>query len=102
LLKDHPVWLDGRAVAAAIHVEAYALPISHWLRHWVGATVPVTYFVYYLELLSPLFLFSPVWHVPLRVVGLAMLVAMHIGFALFLGIGLFPLISIASLVLFIP
>jgi len=49
---------------------------------------------------SPILIFSPFWHVPLRLITQILLICMHFGFFLFLSIGLFPMVSISSLMLF--
>lgn len=102
LLKDHPIWHNGLAVDAAVHVQLYALSFAKLLGGYPAISYWLTYFVYYIELLSPLLLFSPLLFVPVRMIALALLTIMHLGFSLALGIGLFPYISILSLTLFLP
>ncbi|RME65344.1 MAG: HTTM domain-containing protein, partial [Alphaproteobacteria bacterium] len=103
LLKESPIWIpEGLAVYYATQLDSFATPIGHWLRDQLGLTRALTYFVWSIELAAPFLLLSPVWHLPLRLLALAALVAMHLGFALCLHIGLFWAISIASLSLFVP
>jgi len=105
LLKTGNDWLaDGTAVYYALHLDSLATPFAVWFR---GVAPPVvlsglTYFVWYLEFVGPILMFSPVLHVPLRLVLLGLFIAMHLGFWLNLEIGLFPFISIASLLVFTP
>ncbi len=103
LLKDSAIWIpDGEAVYYATHLASYATPLGEWLAGQPGLARLLTYYVWSIELAAPFLLLSPVWHVTLRGIGLAGLIAMHLGFALFLHIGLFWLISITSLLLFVP
>lgn len=103
LLKTSPEWLpDGTAVYYALHLDSLATTAGIWFRQFEAVLHGLTYYVWFLELLTPLLLFSPVLHLPLRLTGQALLITMHIGFALFLFIGLFPVISICSLLLFTP
>ncbi|MFQ5567619.1 MAG: HTTM domain-containing protein, partial [Paracoccaceae bacterium] len=103
LLKDSPVWMpDGLAVYYALQLDSLATPLAHWFRQFGPVLQGLTYFVWTLELIAPVLVFSPIWHLPLRLVALVLLIAMHLGFYLFLEIGLFPFISIASLLLFTP
>ncbi len=103
LLKTSPEWLpDGTAVYYALQLDSLATTAGIWLRQFEGVLHGLTYYVWFLELLTPLLLFSPVLHLPLRLTGQALLIAMHIGFAVFLFIGLFPVVSICSLLLFTP
>jgi len=103
LLKSSPVWMpDGQAVYYALHLDSLATPLAHWLRQFAALMQGLTYYVWTLELIAPLLVFSPIWHLPLRLVAMVLLITMHLGFFLFLEIGLFPFISITSLLLFTP
>lgn len=103
LLKTSPEWIpDGTAVYYALHLDSLATTAGIWFRQFGSVLHGLTYYVWFLELLTPLLLFSPVLHLPLRLIGQALLITMHIGFAVFLFIGLFPVISICSLLLFTP
>jgi predicted DCC family thiol-disulfide oxidoreductase YuxK len=62
----------------------------------------LTYYVWCLEILGPILIFLPVLFLPFRLVTLFFLIIMHIGFFLCLEIGLFPAISITSLLTFLP
>jgi len=55
-----------------------------------------------LEFVALLTIFSPWYHVPLRLVTLALLYLLHASFLLMLYIGLFPLIDFTALTLLIP
>lgn len=103
LLKGSPDWItEGTAVYYALHLETYATSLGHWLRQFGSVMKALTHYVWVLELVAPLIVFSPVFHLPLRLIGQVLLITMHIGFALFLFIGLFPAVSISSLLLFTP
>ncbi|MBI1276476.1 DUF393 domain-containing protein [bacterium] len=100
LLKNHPVWHKGNAVGAALHIEAFSLLGGHWLRQFPTLCHYLTYMVYCLELFAPLGLLNRAHQ--LRLLYLAMLACMHIAFALTLGVGNFPYVSLTSLLLFLP
>lgn len=103
LLKDDPIWIpDGTAVYYALNIDSLITPVGEWLREYALLMSGLTYFVWSLELVAPLLVFSPVFHVPLRLLGLSLLILMHIGFFVCMYIGLFPLISIASLLVLTP
>ncbi|MEX2517992.1 MAG: HTTM domain-containing protein [Paracoccaceae bacterium] len=103
LLKTSPIWReDGAAVWLAIHLDSFATPLGFWLRHFILLTGFLTFFVLLLELLAPCLLFFPDARQRVRTVALAMLAAMHVGFRLFLDIGHFWLVSLASLAAFLP
>jgi len=103
LLKSGTAWIpEGSAVYYALHLDYLATPFAVWFRQFPAIMTGLTYYVWYLELIGPLLMFSPVVRVPLRLVLLAMLITMHVGFFLCLEIGLFPFISITSLLAFTP
>lgn len=103
MLKAGPEWHETYdAVYYALSAEGVSTSLGEMLLGFKGLLGPVTQSVFWLELLMPLYIFSPLFFKVLRPVGLALLVAMHIGFALFLSVGLFPLASIASLTLLVP
>lgn len=99
LLKSGTAWWpDGTAVRMALDIDRFATPAGHWLRAshpW--ALPPLTYFVYFLELLGPLAALLPWAHRPLRFVVLLLLMVMHAGFIVLLSVGTFPFVSLASL-----
>jgi len=99
LLKSDDVWWpDGKAVEHALMMDRFALPIGIWIREGLPwALKPLTYYVYFLELLGPLLALSPFFQRPLRFTVLLLLLLMHLGFALCLAIGHFPYVSATSL-----
>ena len=98
LLKSDPVWWPtGTAVFYALSLESYATSLGHWLLNFPTLLRLLTYYVWWLELLGPILVFSPILNKPLRFVVMLMLIAMHLGFLLCLELGHFPLVSLASL-----
>jgi hypothetical protein len=104
LLKTGPEWrVDYTAVYHALGQEALLKPLGEWLRQRpMPILQTLTAGVWWLELLGWVALFSPLWHVPLRLLGIAAIAFMHLGFHLCLDVGLFPAIGAASMALFVP
>lgn len=103
LLKTGSYWLETRdAVYYAISSVQLATPFAGWLAKFPELMTGLTYYVYYLELLAVFFLFSPVCLAQSRLFVVPQLIAMHLGFGLFLSIGIFPLVSISGLLVFLP
>jgi predicted DCC family thiol-disulfide oxidoreductase YuxK len=103
LLKSAPDWTsDYTAVYYAFHIDQIATPVAAWLRQFPTLMQGLTVYVWWLELLGPLLMFSPFLRVPLRAVLVVLFVTMELGFMACLQIGLFPVISIASILLFVP
>lgn len=102
-LKSGDEWYqDGTAIYYALHLDDMITWLAHLWRdqHWL--TVPLTRYVWWLELIAPLLIFSPWLRVPLRLLMMFAFISMEIGFIFNLHIGLFPLVSILSILLFTP
>lgn len=103
LLKTSSVWIpNGTAVYFALQIDYLVTPIGAWLRQFPLVMQWLTYFVWGLEIAAPILVFSPFFHVPLRIAVLLLLVGMHIGFFLCMEIGIFPFVSITSLSVLVP
>ena len=97
ILKTGEQWWDsGTAISMALNLELFATEFSRLWRSWDWFLQPLTYFVLVLEVLAPLLALVPnIW---CRLTGLLALVSLEVGIWLSLEVGLFPLISLISLV----
>ena len=103
LLKTGSEWIpEATAVYYALQMDSLATDFGLILREFSALLPLLTFFVWWIELLAPLFMFSPIFHTPARLVTQFLLICMHIGFLLFLKIGLFGYISITTLLCFTP
>ena len=103
LLKTGAEWQSaGSAVYFALNFDSIATPMAHWLRQYDWLTLAITRGVWWIEALSPLLLFAPVRTALVRAIVLPLYLFMHVCFAVFLDIGNFWLVSIASLLVFTP
>ena len=103
LLKSDPIWIpDGTAVYYALQLDYFATPFALWFRQFEGLMQGLTYYVWILELIGPILIFSPILQRPLRAVLMVCFMTMHFGFWMCLEIGLFPLISIIMNLTFMP
>ena len=73
-----------------------------WLLGHPSLLVPLTLAVLYTEPIAPFFAFSPVFTGPLRTLVVLVFVLLHIGFGVFLSIGIFPYVSILAWSVFLP
>ena len=98
ILKSGSEWVpDGTAVYYALQLDMYATPFAVWLRQYQDLLTVLTYLVWFLELLGPLLVFSPLFSRPLRFLLMLLFMCMHLGFSLCLQLGPFPFISLTSL-----
>ena len=95
-------WPDGTAVYYALHLDMFATHLGVFIRDWPVLLQWLTWLVLVLEFVCPVIVFLPFFTVPLRLICLALLAAMHIGFELCLEVELFPYVSLLSLTVFIP
>ncbi len=103
LLKSDPVWMpQGLGPYFALQLDTFVTPFGEWLRQYFIVVQAASYFVWIIEILAPFLVFSPWMHVRLRLVTLFLLVCMHVGFLFSLRIGLFPFVSLTTLLLFTP
>ncbi len=103
ILKSDMRWFpDGTAVYYALQLDYLVTPLAHWFRQFETLLSGLTYYVLALEFIGPILIFSPIFHRQLRLLFMIAFITMHIGFYLFLEIGLFPLISITMNLLFMP
>ena len=103
LLKTSPVWIpDGTAIYYALHLDYIITPFGLWLGQFGTLLHFLTYYVWSLELVAPLIMFSPIAHFRARLIGMALLLTLHIGFLLCIYIGIFGLCSMTSILAFTP
>lgn len=97
-----PVWRDGTAMATAFLTPEFVNGPGHLLAAAPGLLTAMTHAVVYFEVLGPIALFSPVYHVPLRALVTLAFVVLQVGFGMCLAVTLFPFISTAGILAFVP
>jgi predicted DCC family thiol-disulfide oxidoreductase YuxK len=103
LLKSDPIWIpDGTAVYYALNLDYMVTSFAIWFRQFGTLMQGLTYYVWLLELIGPILIFTPVFQKPTRAILMVLFMTMHLGFVLFLEIGLFPFISIVMNLTFMP
>ena len=100
-----PVWLqDGTALFYALHLDYMATEFGQWMREALPlkALTVLGFGVICTELIgSACLLLTPLrshW----RLLVLGVLAGMHIGFSLGLEVGIFPFVSLAAILAFVP
>lgn len=102
--KVGPEWhSEGSAVYYALQVEQFTTRAGLWFRETFRAFLaPMTLGVWWFELVGPFFLFAPPVLRQVRLITVGLFVGMHLGFSVFLGIGIFPFFCWAALIPFFP
>jgi hypothetical protein len=101
-LKSYRDWVtEGEALHYALHLEQFVTPLGIALRdhlptRWLS---PATW---WLELLGPVLLFSPLATAPLRCLLVLAFAGLHSGIALTLGLWLFSSVCVAAWLVTLP
>ena len=98
----HPEWAEGNAVAAVLNNDFWATSVAPLLLQLPALCRLFTRGVLYLELVGPLLLLVPFFFGPLRTATVIAFACMHLGFAVGLRVGIFPWVSIAAVLFFLP
>lgn len=93
-------WPSGSALYLALSNVALATGLGHALTAWPSLLRALTYAALVIEATAPLLLIAP--GARCRLAGAAALVGLHLGIALVLRVGLFPLVSIVAVLPFLP
>ena len=96
----NPILLQGGDNLLLVLI-VWGLLAPYW-RDWHWLTIPLTHYVWWLELVAPLLVLSPWLNNWTRSLAALGLVTLEIGFLLNLNVGLFPFISMSSLLILIP
>lgn len=100
MLKSGDDWRDGTAVWYALQIDHFTSPLGRELLAFPRLLALLTHAVFWFEAIGPWLLLVPRWWVRAPVV-LGM-IAMHLGFEMFMEIGLFPWISALSWIPLLP
>lgn len=99
---DDRWWPDGTAVYYTLQLDYFVTPVGLWLRQFEPLLEVLTHYIYWLEMLGPILMFTPLLFPQVRALVMAAFISMHIGFMMCLEIGIFPLISIVMNLAFLP
>jgi hypothetical protein len=101
--KSGPEWhSEGTAILYALRLDIFATPFGRFLTQFPDVLRVLTHFVYALERVGPLLLFCPFFTAYVRTLTILLFWFFHAGLELCMTLGLFPWISIVSLVGLIP
>ena len=96
-------WREGSAVYYAMSIDYVVTPLGHWLLQLPPAMLKLaTWGVLAYEFLGPFLFFIPWFNGPVRTLAVFGFIGLHLSILLTLLIGVFPLISIASSLFFLP
>lgn len=97
-----PVWMSGEALSVFLGLEAYGRPFSAFLADHPGLCKAFTYATLGLEMGAPVLLLCPFFTRWVRLVTVLLLAGFHFGIQLTVYIGIFEIVSILALVVWLP
>ncbi len=100
--RRYDVWTRGEALGVFANFELYARPFGVYLRDHPLVCQVFTYATLALELGAPILLLSPWFTRWIRTLLFFLLTAFHLGIQLAAYIGIFQLVSIVGITLFLP
>lgn len=103
LYKTSPEWNSlGTAVYLALRVSHYATPWGQSLLAFPGLLEVLTHGILFFEKGGVFLLFMPWKTVWFRCAALLAMAFMHLGFLVFMVLGIFPWVCLGALILFLP
>lgn len=97
-----PAWREGTAIYYALSIDNYAKEFASVLLGFPSLLQGLTYATLWFEWLGPFLLFCPVFMGPIRTVTVLGFLLMHGGFSLSMHLMLFPVVSAAAMLVFLP
>ena len=95
-------WFNGTHLYNTYSRFDYVEPLAFWIYPQYELLSFLTHFTLWLELLGSLLFFIPVFFVYFRMLGIFLFAGLQLVIGLTMDVGLFPLVSIAGILVFIP
>lgn len=104
ILKNGPEWRqEFTAIYYVLSAPDYATKLGHWMTSWpMPILQAITASTIVVEMSGAILLFSPLVTRTIRSLVLPAFLLLQIGLALTMKLGLFPLVSTAAILPFIP
>ena len=99
----NPVWWqEGLGVYYALGVEQFTTRIGLWLRSLTEFVIALNYITLAAQISAPILLLIPIARQPIRMVLTPAMIALHLGFALAMRLGMFSLVIGVMWIPFLP
>lgn len=101
--KTGPAWRsDGLAVYLSCHLTEWNSDLAYYLLFFPAVMSTLSWATLYFEMFGPFLWLSPVLFGPLRTLSILVFMSFHTGLAVFLELGVFPFVGLASLLGLFP
>jgi hypothetical protein len=98
----HMSWLDGTHLYITFSRFDYAEPLAFLVYPHYELLSFLTHFTLVLELFGPLLFLIPIFFMFFRLAGIFLFIGLQVSIGLTMDVGLFPLVSIAGVLVFLP
>jgi hypothetical protein len=103
LFKTDAEWHgEARAILSVLRVDQFVTPIGVWVRQFTSVLPVMTVATWWLELIGPFLFFVPLYFSFFRLATFGAFLALHLGIAACMSIGMFPAFCAVALLLFLP
>jgi len=103
LFKNHPFWFEEySAVHYIVNADVFVSKLGLILKNVPEILPPLTFTSIWLELIGPILVFVPWFNRYFKLLVVTAFILLHLGFSIFLTIGLFPYISMTSWIVLVP
>jgi hypothetical protein len=103
LLKHHPIWTEeGSAIYYTMHLQQFTTRLSPFLLEYPGLMKFLNFMTLGIERFGPFLLLVPFVKTYLRWAAILIFCGLHIGFHLFIQLGLFPTLCAVMWLAFLP
>lgn len=96
------LWQNAEAMNCALRLSDVTTPLGTWLLQFQGLLKAVTFVVPYYEIAIPFLLFVPYFGGAVRLLSVGLFCALQLSFLFVLGLDMFPYISMAVMLPFVP
>lgn len=103
LPKDYETWVrQGTATILALRLDIFATRFGKALLDYPQLLKVTSAYTWYLEVLGPLLVLSPLFNAPLRLAAVAAFITLHLGLHLCMELGAFPYLMMSVWLIFLP
>ena len=103
ILKTGPEWrIDYTAIYYALSIGHFSYFLGPYIYQFPVLMKILTFTIFWLELVGIFLFFVPYKNSFFKIIGLILFVSFQLGLLLSMRIGIFPLVNIAALLVFIP
>ena len=99
---NYDTWLNGTHLYITLSRFDYVEPLAFLIYPYYELLTFLTHITLYLELFGPLLLFIPIYFFGFRMLAIFLFVGLQVSIGLLMDVGIFPLISIAGILVLLP